>query len=520
MFATVREKWPQSMDAAAFDFLWPGEAPATPASPRQCPNCGNKDPKTPLCLSAPDDRPAWRLLHCPDCGCGFYEEQTVTDYANEDMTAASTTYFVQQGAAVGIFADILAHIRKPPGSTYVEIGCGFGFGLDVGTHAMGWQSRGMDPAKLAEVGRDMLGLDIDSAYFDPTTVADNSCDIVMATEVLEHLPNPVAFLREVRRALKQDGIAVLTTPDVAAVQPSIAKSVLSATLTIGLHLILHSRTSLEVALRSAGFSHIRIDSDGWKLTAFASGVPLDLRDDPTERHAIVTRYLIGRAEAREQLDDLYIGFAGRAFFEAVCALDGAAAKHIWERLAPALQAGYHIDIDTISSPIPGSDSRAVDALAAVMPFNLTAIMLARAYQRLNAGEARARLLPRFTAIRIVCGPLWAWLEGQNIGDMQTRQILWVAGAEEVLCAAAEGNATVVGMMATLQESPTGAGRKDIARRAIEFLLHGECPYLAVRIARRLRLPHMRVAGDSSWMAMMKAFPREQAYRMRRRLSAR
>jgi SAM-dependent methyltransferase len=436
------------------------------------------------------------------------------------MTGASTTYFLQQGAAVAVFADILAHIRKPPGATYVEIGCGFGFGLDIGTHAMGWQSRGMDPAKLAEVGRAMLGVDITLAYFDPTTVADASCDIVMATEVLEHLPDPVGFLAEVRRGLKPDGIVVLTTPDVAAVHPPIAKSALNATLSIGLHLILHSRASLEGALRRAGFPHIRIESDGWKLTAFGSAVPLDLRDDPAERHAIVTRYLTGRAAARPEPDDLAIGFAGRAYFEAVCAGDEAAARHVFGLLDPALKARYRIDLDMIGAPPKGIEETSFDGIAAIMPFNLAVIMLGRAYQRLNAGEARPRLLPRFTAIRTVCAPLWARLEARQIGDMQTRQILWVAAAEEVLCAAAQGRANIISMMAHLQESPTGVGRSGILARAIEILLHGEHPYIAVRLARAERLPHMRGPGDISSVAMIKAFARECAYTVRRRLRAR
>jgi hypothetical protein len=310
---------------------------------------------------------------------------------------------------------------------------------------------------------------------------------------------------------------VLTTPDVAAVRPAIAKPTLNATLSIGLHLILHSRASLEGALRAAGFSHLRIESDGWKLTAFASAVPLDLRDDPAERHAIVTRYLCGRAAARPEPDDLFIGFAGRAFFEAVCALDLAAAETVRTRLDRALRTRYQIDMDTISVPPTGIADLPFDAIGSIMPFNLAVILLGRAYQRLNTGEPRSSLLPRFTAIRTVCGPLWTRLESLNLGDMQTRQILWVAHAEELLCLAAAGDARTIKMTGQLPQSPTGAGRSDIVSRAVEILIHGEHPFIAARLARAEGRVSMRRAGDLSAMARLNAFLREWAYGVRRRL---
>jgi hypothetical protein len=186
----------------------------------------------------------------------------------------------------------------------------------------------------------------------------------------------------------------------------------------------------------------------------------------------------------------------------------------------ALKTRYRIDIDTITEPPAGIGAVDFDEIAAIMPFNLAVIMLARAYQRLQAGEARPVLLPRFTAIRTVCAPLWARLESRNIGDMQTRQILWVAAAEEVLCVGAQGHATVIPMATALEESPTGAGRSEIIGRTVEILLHGEHPYRAARLARAEALPHMRTAGDIATMAMVKAFLRESAYGARRWLRAR
>lgn len=43
-------------------------------------------------------------------------------------------------------------------------------------------------------------------------VADESFDVVLCSEVLEHLPNPVSALNELHRLLKQGGIIIITAP--------------------------------------------------------------------------------------------------------------------------------------------------------------------------------------------------------------------------------------------------------------------------------------------------------------------
>jgi SAM-dependent methyltransferase len=44
------------------------------------------------------------------------------------------------------------------------------------------------------------------------TVADQSFDTVVSTEVLEHVPDPLRALREMRRVLKPDGHLILSAP--------------------------------------------------------------------------------------------------------------------------------------------------------------------------------------------------------------------------------------------------------------------------------------------------------------------
>jgi ubiquinone/menaquinone biosynthesis C-methylase UbiE len=43
-------------------------------------------------------------------------------------------------------------------------------------------------------------------------VEDESMDVVLCTEVLEHVPDPIAAVNEITRILKKDGILILTAP--------------------------------------------------------------------------------------------------------------------------------------------------------------------------------------------------------------------------------------------------------------------------------------------------------------------
>ena len=65
------------------------------------------------------------------------------------------------------------------------------------------------------IARDGFGYDVpDTEYFegDRWPVEDASVDLVLATETLEHIPDPAVFLAEARRVLRPGGRLLLTVP--------------------------------------------------------------------------------------------------------------------------------------------------------------------------------------------------------------------------------------------------------------------------------------------------------------------
>lgn len=57
----------------------------------------------------------------------------------------------------------------------------------------------------------------DKHYLTRTPLADGSVDIVFATEIIEHLLNPIPMLEEAYRILKPGGVAVVTSPNITRI---------------------------------------------------------------------------------------------------------------------------------------------------------------------------------------------------------------------------------------------------------------------------------------------------------------
>jgi SAM-dependent methyltransferase len=454
---------------------WP--APDT-ARGMTCPQCNAAGAKPVLVAIAwhTADNPSRRneVLACPICGAAFYDDLTPPDYTDPNIAEQGRAeFYIQQGTGLWQSAGLLARIPRPAGARYLEVGCGIGFGLDFAIHGLGWQSHGFDPSPIAHEGQVRLDLPITLDYFTGTAPA--SIDVLMAAEVIEHVPSPRGFLSLLRSSLARDGILVLTTPDAAAIRPETPSGALVPLLSPGLHLILQSEPSLARLLKESGFDHIAIEHDSFSLIAFASQAPLELHAD---RLAARTRYrdwLRRRATTVANDPGLFFAFAGHALSESVNDADLAAARAIAPSLADALRRHFGIAIDS-PLPLPAEIQRASLArLTDLMPLNLPAILLARATMRLHSGEARAAVRPLFGAAAQAAAALRRALARRMLEDGQTEDLGWTAQAEALLCDAEAAAPNVLASLAALPTAPGGADgasrRTDIARRALTGLVN-------------------------------------------------
>ena len=95
----------------------------------------------------------------------------------------------------------------------LDVGCGYGFGLDIAQTLFGWKGIGLDPSVAAERGRSELKLDIRPGTLDDAFEPSETFDVIFASEVIEHVPDPRQFLISVEQRLSDQGIFVMSTPD-------------------------------------------------------------------------------------------------------------------------------------------------------------------------------------------------------------------------------------------------------------------------------------------------------------------
>ncbi len=426
--------------AAHVEVVW-GQGETRPA---RCPNCGTAGPARQLIeidYRPPDAVHRFILQICPHCGARFADNPETMDYGTDELIEIGWhTYQVQLGAGVWPIAAPLTRIDKPVGARMLEIGGAYGFGLDFGIRGRGWSGRGYDPSPLAAFGARELGLDIAQAYFGEADLGGGAYDVVLATEVVEHLAEPPGFFRLMRQAVGADGILLLTTPDAAWITPELSAAQLMPLLSPGAHLVLQTAQSLALALRAAGFGHVEVRREAMSLVAYASPAPFVLRDDAAAGRALYRKYLVERAKLTAPESDLRLGFAGRGLFEAANDRDAAPAAEAWGALLPAAQARFGLDLETMAALPAGAEGASLDALARLMPLGLGMILFGRAMQLLAARDDRAGLLPLFRLAIAAVDALQGALAQRSLGDGLSADIRRVAETECLICLADAGHA--------------------------------------------------------------------------------
>lgn len=430
-------------------------------APALCPNCGVQG-EVPRILDIqyvpPDpheDEHRFIMQTCPACTVRFVHNTMMMDYSTERLIQLGwDSYQVQLGAGIWPITAQLAALDKPPGAKVLEIGGAFGFGLDFCIRARGWEGVGYDPSPLAAFGTQELGLPLRQEYFAVKHLGLGPWDVAVATELIEHISYPVAFLLIMRRALGETGVLILSTPDAAFIAPETPAATMLPLLSPGAHTVLQTKQSLEVALRAAGFTHTRIVHDGTSLVAYASAAPFALLEDQAARRAMYRNYLVERARISPELSDLRLGFAGRGIFESANDGDWAAADAAWAALLPAVQARFGLALESMTALPAGAAEASLAELCGLMPLGLGMIMFGRAMRLLAAGHSRTQVEPLLRLAADAIEALLGALAKRSLMDGLSASLAELLRTELLICDAAAGRPEVVAALVALGDKAT------------------------------------------------------------------
>ncbi|MDP2924023.1 MAG: methyltransferase domain-containing protein [Candidatus Omnitrophota bacterium] len=108
--------------------------------------------------------------------------------------------------------EILKHNTR--GRNILDIGCGTGYFLKMAKEA-GWNAFGIETSDFAvNYARNKLGLNIYKGYITESDLPKNYFDVITINHVLEHVVDPISFLKSAYELLKEDGLLVVAVPNI------------------------------------------------------------------------------------------------------------------------------------------------------------------------------------------------------------------------------------------------------------------------------------------------------------------
>jgi SAM-dependent methyltransferase len=373
--------------------------------------------------------------------------------------------YVEGGAGIIVFTTNLAPVlaRRPRGA-FLDIGCGYGYSVDFVRHMYGWDVLGVEPSQYGAAGAAALGFPhFRELLLDPAQIGGRKFNVIHSSEVLEHIPDPRAFLRLIRALLTDDGVFVMTTPSAAAVNdPALPWARKMAALSPGFHVFLMSARGLDDAMRDAGFHDRQVVDGGGSLIAKASPTKLTVTPVSDQRE-LYWSYLESGIARTGAGTSVRMGFFYRLFESLIGAGAYERALRVW-----------NADGFTIPDKLP--EIRHFGEFMDALPFCGANLAFARAVLALNYEQEPRQAADWFArsveicAVKLRIAPRAAILETQTIWNAKFHQAIALVLANDRPAGQVIARAIVeAGAPGFTADPVAGRPPADIVARATELL---------------------------------------------------
>jgi 2-polyprenyl-3-methyl-5-hydroxy-6-metoxy-1,4-benzoquinol methylase len=364
---------------------------------------------------------------CPQCRSiiqlDFEQPQYESARARPVSLSADIKFYVEQGAGLETLVTPAFIAQHHNVRRYLEIGCGFGFGLDFAKRTFGWNVLGIDPSVIAQEGSRLLGTNIENRYFTAADETVQAYDAIAAIEVLEHIPSPLKLLKDLRCALSPGGILILTTPNAEYIRFGNEDPGFLGVLSPGYHVILYTPRSLETVLQRAGFAEVQVIVRGATLFALAGQGAGAIKVEDAFQPGIYQQYLEHRLATVDPQSILGVGLSYRLFKHLINNGRFPDAEPLQTQIAQVLRRRDGIDIlDPHRLLAEIGHPWSFEELTRRLPACLVGLLYFSAMLRLNGHEDRGGAVAYFYATHVMAGIFRNSQEAFGIADGETADL--------------------------------------------------------------------------------------------------
>jgi SAM-dependent methyltransferase len=281
------------------------------------------------------------LIRCSGCDSAFYDPPDIANFSDIGHDGDEFwRFYVEVGG--GVWETVWPILAAADRGSLLDVGCGFGFALDFWQRTGRGEAVGLELADYGRVGAQRLGVTIHAEFLqDCKALAGRRFDVVYASEVIEHVPDPSAFVALLSRWVADDGVLIMTTPASSFIRKENHSATLLAALSPGFHGFLLSSEAFEDTARRAGFSHVEILTANERQFLWASRRPLRVAPQRPRARPAYVGYLAGHvATPTEDTSPVWQGFAYRLGKDFVGVGRLAEGKEVLARLLAGIESSF------------------------------------------------------------------------------------------------------------------------------------------------------------------------------------
>lgn len=274
----------------------------------ECLICGNKSEKVALLNLKGKD---YDIDYYSCLSCSTIIPYPKTEYVHLDYNESEIKDYIELNGNIEILAGYIERLfPKKENKSFLDVGCGFGFLVDYVKTVYGWGAKGIEPSAFAEYGKRDLDVDIVNAPL-VWNGFDEKYDVVFCAEVVEHVKDPIEFIKKLSSYLKQDGVLMITTPNALLVNEDESRDRIVEILSPKYHEFVMTPAMLEFHLQE--FKHRKMIFHNNSTVICASHAPFEFNREPVDVSDRLNEYYSKKLPTLIPNTSAYMGIFYRYF---------------------------------------------------------------------------------------------------------------------------------------------------------------------------------------------------------------